>query len=125
MAKKSTDTSSTPSESAAAILTGMQSAGMGSLAWLGTTWIERMSDVTAEWLDFVTDRIKEDVATQHQILHCKDVADLQKIQIAFFQRAVEQYQAETGKLVEMSSKLFEGTEDGVEFTPPKRHSTPV
>ena len=44
--------------------------------------------------------------TQHEILHCDDPTKLQHIQAEFVQKAIEQYTAETGKLVEMSQKLF-------------------
>ncbi len=84
----------------------LQEAGMGNLMGLGTAWIEAMSAMSAEVAGFVADRIKEDVKTQHEILHCKNVADLQHIQAQFMQRAIDQYQAETGKLVEMGTKAF-------------------
>ncbi|MEO0752128.1 MAG: phasin family protein [Pseudomonadota bacterium] len=84
----------------------LQKAGMGNLMGIGTAWIEAMGAMSAEMAEFVADRIKEDVKTQHEILHCKDVADLQRIQAQFMQKAIDQYQAETGKLVEMGTKAF-------------------
>ena len=54
----------------------------------------------------MAERIREDVKTQHEILHCKSPAELQAIQARFVARAVEQYSAETGKLVEMSQEML-------------------
>ncbi|UWR21828.1 phasin family protein [Sulfitobacter sp. S190] len=84
----------------------LQEAGMGNLLGIGTAWLEAMSAMSAEVAGFVAERIKEDVKTQHEILHCKNVADLQHIQGQFMQKALDQYQAETGKLVEMGTKAF-------------------
>ena len=86
--------------------TQLQEAGLGNLMGLGTTWLEAISDLGAEVAGFIAERIKEDVKTQHEILHCKNVADLQDIQAQFIQRAMDQYHAETGKLVEMSTNAF-------------------
>lgn len=87
-------------------ITQLQDAGLGNLMWLGTAWLEAMSDLSAEITGFVAERIKEDVKTQHEILHCKNVGDLQHIQAQFIQKAIDQYQEETGKLVEMSTQMF-------------------
>ncbi|MFK7837435.1 MAG: phasin family protein [Sulfitobacter sp.] len=84
----------------------LQEAGMGNLMGMGTAWIEAVSAMTAEVAGFVAERIKEDVKTQHEILHCKNVSDLQHIQAQFMQKAIDQYQAETGRLVEMGTKAF-------------------
>lgn len=86
--------------------TQLQKAGLGNLMGMNTAWIEAVSDLSAEVAGFVAERIKEDVKTQHEILHCKSVTDLQHIQAQFLQKAIDQYQAETGKLVEMSTKAF-------------------
>jgi hypothetical protein len=84
----------------------LQEAGFGNMMGMGTAWIEAFSDMSAEVVGFVADRIKEDVKTQHEILNCKDPSDLQHIQSQFMQKAMDQYKAETGKLVEMSTKVF-------------------
>jgi hypothetical protein len=83
-----------------------QEAGFGNMIGMGTAWVEALSDMSAEVVGFVADRIKEDVKTQHEILHCKNAADLQHIQAQFMQNALDQYKAETGKLVEMTTKAF-------------------
>ena len=107
MADKSTREGNTPaSEAPLSAITQLQEAGLGSMMGMGTAWIEAVSDMRAEVAHFVAERIKEDVKTQHEILHCKNVADLQQIQAQFIQKAMDQYQAETGKLVEMGTRAF-------------------
>lgn len=84
----------------------LQEAGLGNMVGLGAAWFEALGDIGAEVLSFVADRVKEDVKVQHEILHCKNVEELQHVQSQFLQKAIDQYQAETGKLVEMSTKVF-------------------
>lgn len=97
-----TQTSAEPTDA----LAQLQEAGLGNMMGMGTAWVEAVSEFSAEVAGFVAERIKEDVKTQHEILHCKNMADLQHIQAQFLQKAMDQYQAETGKLVEMSNKVF-------------------
>ncbi len=87
-------------------LSQLQMAGFGNVMGMSTAWIEAVSDMSAEVVSFVADRIQEDVKAQHKMLHCKNVGELQHIQAEFFQKAVDQYQAETGKLVEMGAAAF-------------------
>ena len=107
MADKSPSEDKTPTAGAPlGAITQLQEAGLGNIMGMGTAWIEAVSDMSAEVANFVAERIKEDVKTQHEILHSKKVSDLQDIQAQFLQKAVDQYQAETGKLVEMGTKAF-------------------
>jgi len=84
----------------------LQSYGFKTMSGMGMAWAEAFSDMGSEVLSFVADRIKEDVKTQHRMLHCKDVSELQSIQAEFVQTAIDQYTAETGKLVKMSQDMF-------------------
>lgn len=95
-----------PGAAAIKAMTDLQKAGLGPLSWMGTAMLENMSELGSEVTQFIADRIKEDVKTQHQILHCKDAAQMRDIQTEFVRKAVEQYTAETGKLVEMSNKFM-------------------
>ena len=108
MADKSQTQDSKTSATAVPVnaLAQLQDAGFGNMMGMGTAWIEACSDMSAEVVSFVADRIKEDVKTQHEILHCKDPAKLQHIQSQFMQKTMDQYKAETGKLIEMGTKAF-------------------
>lgn len=106
---KSTETDTTSQlepEKVFQTLSEAQTAGLGSLSWLNTKWIETMGDVGAEWLSFVADRVKEDVKTQHALLHAKSLGQVQHIQAQFLQKAMEDYNYETGKIVNFCSKAM-------------------
>lgn len=89
----------------------LQEAGLGSLKGMNTAWLDAMGDMGAEVVSFVADRIKEDVKTQHEIMKCRTVADLQHVQAQFMQKAMDQYHEETGKLVEMGTQAFAALAD--------------
>lgn len=84
----------------------LQALGFHRMTTFGTAWIELLSDMGSEVVSFVAQRVKEDVKTQHEILRCDDLAELQEIQSRFLKKAMEQYSAETGKLVEISQKIL-------------------
>ena len=86
--------------------TQMQQLGLSSMPWMGSEWIEQMSDMGNEVLQFVAQRVEEDVALQHKLLSCKDIQELQKVQAEFIQTAINRYSEETGKLVEMGAAMM-------------------
>ena len=107
MAKEKTTQEKSPkAEPVPAAFQALQEAGFGSMVGLSAAWVEAMGDMGAEVLSFIAERVKEDVKTQHQILHCKNMTELQEIQGKFIQKALDQYQIETGKLVEMGTKAL-------------------
>lgn len=76
------------------------------LNWLSPVFVHHMRDMGAEWLGFVAARLQEDVALQHALLHAKSPAEAQQIQLAFLDRAVEQYTAETGRMLNLSTRML-------------------
>ncbi|MEL6361744.1 MAG: phasin family protein [Pseudomonadota bacterium] len=84
----------------------LQSLRFDTMTSTGAAWLETVAEMGSEVASFVAERIREDVKTQHEILHCNDVNELRQIQMQFMQKALEQYTAETGKLVEMGQNFF-------------------
>ena len=82
----------------------LMDAGLSNIVGPGGIWFDALCELGTEMIGFVSERIKSDLQTQQEILHCKSVADLQHIQASFLQRATNQYIAETGKLVDMYKK---------------------
>ncbi|MEM1430990.1 MAG: phasin family protein [Pseudomonadota bacterium] len=113
MPAKATETATTPtgtmidkgSEMANNAAT-LQAYGFKAMAGYNATWAAVLGKMGNEVLSFVADRIKEDVKTQHAMMHCRDAAEMQRIQADFVRTAIDQYTAETGKLVQMSQELW-------------------
>lgn len=118
MASKKTDKIETP-DPIATPFNLMEDAGLGSLAWMGTAYAEAWSEIGREVVDFVAERVKQDVAAQQAFMQCRSLPDLQKAQTEFLTNAVAQYTAETGKLADLSAKLLPGGGQA------KSHSTPL
>ncbi len=89
-----------------AFLQQIEDAGLGQMQGMGTAWFEAMADLNSEVVSFVAERIKEDVKTQHELLHCTSVEEFQKAQTAFLEKAFKQYTEETGKLVKMGLDMM-------------------
>ena len=111
MAKTSETVTASKGEAPFNAMAQLQEAGLGNMVGLGAAWFETLGDMSAEVVSFVADRIKEDVKVQHEIMHCKTLTELQHVQSRFLQKAMDQYQAETGKLIEMGTKAFAKNSD--------------
>ena len=109
MAEKKTapQTLEDPGDAALKAMARMQAADPGSAARMYMAWFEGMGEIGREAAQFVAERIAEDLKTQHAILHCRNSAELMQIQRDFLQRALDQYVAEGGKLVQMGNEILE------------------
>lgn len=88
-------------------ITEWQQKGLDAMASFGTAWVEQMNEAGAEMLSFMADRVSQDIAFQQQVLQCKDPVALNKLQAEYIRTAMEQYRAETGKMVEISQSLID------------------
>ena len=84
----------------------LQQMGFAAMPWMGTEYAERMADLGSEVLDFLAERVHEDVQFQHKLLHCRDMTELHRLQAEFIQRMINRYTEETGKMVELSSRAW-------------------
>lgn len=71
----------------------------------GTVWWEHISDIGSDLTSFVADRIREDVKTQHELMHCSSLSEMQCIQANFVQKAINQYHDEAARLVELADRM--------------------
>lgn len=69
--------------------------------------LEAMGKSGAEFADFFSGRIEQDLAFQRQVAECRDVAELSALQNAFMQKAMSDYSDETGKMVEIGMEAME------------------
>jgi hypothetical protein len=58
-----------------------------------------------EWIDFITHRLKEELALPQQIASCKTAQEMYTVYFEFFQKAVADYQAEFEQLGRLSKTL--------------------
>lgn len=85
---------------------------LGNMIEMSAAWTEMINDMRAEVSSFVVDRIREDVKTQQDIMNCKTIADVQRVQGEFMEKAMKQYQAETHKLLAIGKASQASISDG-------------
>lgn len=64
----------------------------------GMAMADAWLDLCEEWTGFVTRRLRQDVRTANAMLQCKNPAEIPKVQAAFFQKAMDEYQEEAGRV---------------------------
>ena len=82
-------------------------AAFGPWGQMGAAWAEAMSGIGAEAMRFLTERVQQDVATQQKLLHATSLDEVRHIQAEFVQKAIDQYTAETGRMVEIGEDMAE------------------
>lgn len=90
----------------AATMTEAQRNGLGAAAWMSASMIETVTALGNEVVQFMAQRINEDMRTQNALMQCRDLTEMQRIHTEFLQRAVEQYTAESGKLMQLGAGVM-------------------
>jgi hypothetical protein len=83
----------------------MLAAAFGPWGQVGVAWAEAMSGLGSEAVRFLAERVQEDVALPQRLLHAGSIEEARHIQAQFFQTAIDQYTAETGRMVELSDEM--------------------
>ncbi len=65
------------------------------------TALKAWCDIGTEALQFVSSRMEKDIQTQKALLGCKRLEDLQKVQAEFYSKALEDYNAEATRMMEL------------------------
>ncbi|MHC0052610.1 phasin family protein [Actibacterium sp. D379-3] len=86
---------------------GMQTEGLALLGGFGTAMMEAMGRSGAEVMEFVGNRLKEDMKLQQELMNCRDMNKIGEIQAQFMKTAMAQYSAESGKIMQISTDAFE------------------
>ena len=56
---------------------------------------------------FITERIRQDVETQAEMLRCRTLDDVRDLQTRFFKTAVDQYAAEMSRLMKIGTDTMQ------------------
>lgn len=58
-------------------------------------------EMGAEALKFVSSRMDQDLQTQKAMLNCKSLEDVQKVQAAFYTKAIDDYNSGASRMMEL------------------------
>lgn len=90
-----------------------QKTGFGPLAGNGSVLAEGMQNYFQEVARFIAMRLEKDIDTQKTLMTCGDIDKMREIQTKFFEEALEDYQTETARIMELTrSVLDSATEPG-------------
>jgi hypothetical protein len=106
------DKKNTAASPLSGMIEAMQAASANMMPMMGPEWMANMTTLGTEMMEFMAQRIKEDLQTQQDMLQAKDILEVQKIQAEFVKKAMDDYSTEMTKLMGMG-----GTHE--------RHATPV
>ncbi|WP_372605083.1 phasin family protein [Actibacterium sp.] len=88
---------------------GMKEAqdGMALMGQIGKMMLDHMGRSGAGFAAFVNARLKQDAEVRQEIMACRDVDELKRIQSAYLKGAMEQFSVETEKAVRDGTKVLE------------------
>ncbi len=84
-----------------------QSASLNSLAAFNTAMAENTARLYREWTEFMSHRLREDIALRQRLLACTSGEDMAAVQAAFFKGAMEEYAAESRKMLQMTQDMMQ------------------
>jgi hypothetical protein len=87
-------------------VTALQQEAAETVEHAGAALLEGVSKVQQEIAQFVSTRIREDIEAQQQFLRCRSLDDVREVQIRFFKTAMDQYSAETARLMKLGSEIM-------------------
>ena len=74
--------------------------------------LEGIERVRQEVVEFVSTRIRCDIETQQELLRCRNFDELRRIQARFVRTTMDQYTAETRRLMEIGAQAFRRSANG-------------
>lgn len=104
MPRKSKKTTSTKRMEDAA--TDIYREGIENMAEMNNSIMESFGDMSAQMAKFFAQRIEEDVKVQHELLHCKNLQEVQHVQLQFFENAFKQYQENSAKMMDIGTQAL-------------------
>ena len=72
----------------------------------GAAVFEGFSTAQKEIADFLSERIRQDMETQGELLRCRTFDDIRAAQTRFFRTAMDQYAAEATKLMKIGAGMI-------------------
>ena len=88
-------------------MTEIQAASLNSLSAFNTTMAENTARLYREWTEFMSHRLREDMALRQRLMTCSSAEDMAAVQAAFFKGAMEEYAAESRKMLQMTQDMMQ------------------
>ena len=96
-----------PIASAQEAVASAQQETLHNIGAAGAAMLEGLTKAQTEISDFITQRIRQDVETQAEMLRCRTLDDVRDLQTRFFKTALDQYAGEASKLMKIGTDMME------------------
>ena len=110
-AEATADTSTVPMTEAIAsaqeAVASAQQETLHNIGAAGAAMLEGLTKAQTEISDFITQRIRQDVETQAEMLRCRTLDDVRDLQTRFFKTALDQYAGEASRLMKIGTDMME------------------
>ena len=100
-------TADTSAVSTTEAITSAQQETLHNIGAAGAAMLEGLTKAQTEISDFITERIRQDVETQAEMLRCRTLDDVRDLQTRFFKTAVDQYAAEVSRLMKIGTDTMQ------------------
>jgi hypothetical protein len=87
-------------------VTALQQETVETVEHAGAALLAGVGKVQQEIAQFVTQRIREDLETQQQLMRCRSFDDIRDVQARFIKTAMDQYSAETERLLKLGTEMM-------------------
>jgi hypothetical protein len=84
----------------------IQQQALGSMERASTSILTGVSEMQKEIAGFVSERIRQDLETQHELLSCRTMGELREVQTRFLRTTIDQYSTEATKLIQLGAQVF-------------------
>lgn len=95
-----------PADAVIDTVTARQQQAIQTIETAGAAMIEGVTLVQREIADFVSQRIRQDMETQQELLRCRSLDEMRDLQTRFFRTALDQYSAEATRLMRLGGEVI-------------------
>jgi hypothetical protein len=89
-----------------AVATRTQQQAVDSMERSSAAMLTGLAEMQKEIAGFVSERIRQDLETQQELLRCRTFDDIREAQSRFFRTTLDQYSAEATKLMQLGTEVF-------------------
>ena len=89
-----------------AVATKTQQQAVESMERASASMLTSVAQMQREIAGFVSERVRQDLETQQELLRCRTLDDVREVQGRFLRTTFDQYSAEATKLIELGTEAF-------------------
>jgi Phasin protein len=83
-----------------------QQQAIGTMERAGASLLTGLTEMQKEIAGFVSERIRQDIEGQQELLRCRTLDEVREVQSRYFRTAMDQYSSEATKLMQLGTELF-------------------